>query len=617
MKSPIRLALCWCGVFVVGVVSAAGCKERSYDLHIGPALINPDCSNYTNPTTLVVNGQLPGPVLEATQGDVLRVTVYNAFARGTRGDPEIEALDGGNTAVMTVHFHGIRQRHTNENDGVPYVTQNPIEPGGQYVYEFLADTAGTYFYHAHVGLQEATVIGPIIIHDKKPLDVKNAKNDKNAKKDAVATQDQAIGGCPHYDDERVLMLSEWYHTPRRDMERYVLGTTFTGLQFPSSILINGQTVLDTTNVAPHCPGFHVVRVVPGKTYRLRVIGATLFMTLGFSIADHQMTVIEADGTYVKPYDVDYLEVAPGQRYSVLVTMDQDASKTYAIGTEWMWTDAGIVAANGWAQLVYDNHADDHMDAKKQEKQDKAVVVSPSTLDAKPKLPSTDILYWSWPQLAPVAVSKQDRKVLAQKTPDHTITMEVGATTLADLPAGNFRYTLNGNVFMDPGQTLLLQMLRGSRANATSTAATHLESTGYAPALGTYPLKYMDVVDIVIQNARDTDEPCRAHPFHTHGHSHFWISHGVGTYNPKTDSQVRNIPHPILKDTTVMYPDPAPDAADDDLACGWIKLRILADNPGYWAFHCHITPHMYMGMMAVLEEATDRLPAYLKESIKCH
>ncbi|MFI6242258.1 multicopper oxidase family protein [Micromonospora sp. NPDC050795] len=77
------------------------------------------------------NGQVPGPELTATVGDVLEVTLRNRnIERG-----------------VTVHWHGYDV--PNDQDGVPGVTQAAVRPGQEFVYRLRADQAGTYWYHTH------------------------------------------------------------------------------------------------------------------------------------------------------------------------------------------------------------------------------------------------------------------------------------------------------------------------------------------------------------------------------------------------------------------------------------------------------------------------------------
>lgn len=84
--------------------------------------------------TWAYDGTLPGPLVRATAGDFLRVSLDNQLPADT-----------------TIHWHGIRLR--NAADGVPGLTQDPISSGTKYVYEFTAPDPGTYFFHPHVGVQ--------------------------------------------------------------------------------------------------------------------------------------------------------------------------------------------------------------------------------------------------------------------------------------------------------------------------------------------------------------------------------------------------------------------------------------------------------------------------------
>lgn len=88
-----------------------------------------------------LNGSSPGPVVRATQGDLVEVTVHN------------ESVAAG----MTLHWHGMRV--PNAADGVAGVTQDAIAVGRTYVYRFVAKDAGTYWYHSHQVSHEQVVRG--------------------------------------------------------------------------------------------------------------------------------------------------------------------------------------------------------------------------------------------------------------------------------------------------------------------------------------------------------------------------------------------------------------------------------------------------------------------------
>lgn len=99
---------------------------------------------------LAINGQVPGPVIEANWGDTVKVTVTNKLA------------DNG----TSIHFHGIRQFGTNSQDGVPGVTECGIAGnGGSRTYTWKASSYGTTWYHSHMFAQYGDGIrGPIVIH---------------------------------------------------------------------------------------------------------------------------------------------------------------------------------------------------------------------------------------------------------------------------------------------------------------------------------------------------------------------------------------------------------------------------------------------------------------------
>ncbi len=96
------------------------------------------------------NGTSPGPAIQVDQGDRVRVVFENRLPEST-----------------TIHWHGLEVPI--EMDGVPYISQPPVPPGGRFVYEFTLRQEGTYFYHAHGAMQEMMgLIGMFLIHPRVP-----------------------------------------------------------------------------------------------------------------------------------------------------------------------------------------------------------------------------------------------------------------------------------------------------------------------------------------------------------------------------------------------------------------------------------------------------------------
>ncbi|CAO3594630.1 unnamed protein product [Absidia cylindrospora] len=547
----------------------------------------------------MVNAEMPGPTITVTKGQHIQVLVRNMLPSSTKPDPRVTQYGGGNTNMVTIHYHGIRQYKSNQADGVPFLTQDPIPPGGHFLHDFVVDTAGTYFYHAHVGLQECSVFGAIVVYDSEKADpgivyrdynrhprssekIESSTTKYHHSEQRLLTVD-GTNGSPDltYHDDRVIVLSEWFHQDRHDMESYFLGPTFTAIEEAESVLINGQTINNQSNIMATdthpCKGYSVINVKQGKTYRIRVIGAATFRSFGFAIAGHRLRIIEADGGLVEPYETDNLEVSPGQRYSVLVKMDQPVGD-YAIGTIRVWATGVDPTSNGWAVLRYNDKDDisEYYDAGDAH-QSIPVMTLPQ---AQPKLPDENIPYWIWDKLKPLGGRPDPISLLPR--PHRTIYLETHNGPLTNLP-GSERFFINNVTFLEPSFTLLSQVLNGSRVQSplSTQDLEHDDRRGYDPYLGTYPLAYMEVVDFVIQNTYTPGIPCRSHPWHTHGFSHYLIAQGPGTYDEALHGGIRNITFPILRDTTLVYPDTGLGFASRTssenavLGCGWSKIRLIA------------------------------------------
>lgn len=120
----------------------------------------------------VINGTSPGPPLRIKPEQTTWVRVYN--------DMETENL--------TMHWHGLSQSIAPFSDGTPQISQWPIPPQHFFDYELhpVAEEAGTYFYHSHVGFQTVSAIGPLIVEDAE--------------------------ACHYdYDEERIFQLTEYFN----------------------------------------------------------------------------------------------------------------------------------------------------------------------------------------------------------------------------------------------------------------------------------------------------------------------------------------------------------------------------------------------------------------------
>lgn len=121
-------------------------------------------------------------------------------------------MDG---TATTIHWHGLRQRGTQHNDGVAFLTQCPIIYGTKFRYSFYADDLGTHFWHSHSGLQKANgIYGALIV-----------RNDEDNEK------------LYDYDPENfIILVSDWMHDPA---EQFFPGLA-SRLSIFESILISGH-----------------------------------------------------------------------------------------------------------------------------------------------------------------------------------------------------------------------------------------------------------------------------------------------------------------------------------------------------------------------------------------
>ncbi|KAK7537359.1 laccase [Phyllosticta citribraziliensis] len=228
---------------------------------------------------LAVNGQYPGPVLQADWGDTMVVHVKNSMQ------------DNG----TSIHFHGLRQLNTNGYDGVNGLTECPIAAGDSRTYRFKCSQYGTSWYHSHFTAQYGDgVVGAIVIR-------------------GPANEDYDV-------DLGSYMLTDWYHTPVGTLNwRSIHSNLGTGPPTADNGLING------TMVNPDGPGgsYNRINVERGRRYLLRVINSGVNDFMHFSIDNHIMTVISADFIPITPFDTSYISLGVGQRYNVIFEANQD------------------------------------------------------------------------------------------------------------------------------------------------------------------------------------------------------------------------------------------------------------------------------------------------------
>jgi iron transport multicopper oxidase len=262
---------------VINCVTTAN-RRRTYTLTISYA--------QNSSSIVLINGQFPGPLLEAELDDILVVHVKNNLPTNEE---------------VTIHFHGMRMRQTPQMDGMAHITQIPIPSGQQFTHVFHAYPAGTYFYHSHSGLQAVTAFGPLLVHDRRrPWNLSEVPSGP------------------------LLFSDQWQTSDRRVQEAGLLGSPFKWEGEPTGLLINGQRN-------------YVMTLQPNTKYLLRLIGATSLSTIVFAIDQHPMTVVEVDGTIVKPKtNLNSIEIASGQRYAVIIETKNQTKGVFLMEIDIRW-----------------------------------------------------------------------------------------------------------------------------------------------------------------------------------------------------------------------------------------------------------------------------------------
>lgn len=212
-------------------------------------------------TAYTYNGTVPGPMIRVTEGDRVRITVKNEL-----DDP------------TTIHWHGVEV--PNAMDGVPDITQSPIQPSETFTYEFTAKPSGTFMYHSHFegDVQvSAGLYAPFIIDSKEP------------------------GAQP--DVDVTLMISEWL---MRGGQTYA-AMPMSGME-PNYFTLNGKAF----------PATETINVKKGERVRIRLIGIGQFIH-PMHLHGMPFKIVATDGHPVPEaaqLTKDTVSVAPGERYDI-------------------------------------------------------------------------------------------------------------------------------------------------------------------------------------------------------------------------------------------------------------------------------------------------------------
>ncbi|XP_031259029.1 laccase-4-like [Pistacia vera] len=484
---------------------------------------------------VTVNGKFPGPTLYAREGDNVLVRVTNHVQYN-----------------VTIHWHGVRQLRTGWYDGPAYVTQCPIQPGQNYLYNFtLTGQRGTLLWHAHISWLRATIHGAIVILPKKGVSYPFPKPDK----------------------EKIIVLGEWW---KADVEAVINQATQTGL---APNVSDAHTINGHPGPVPNCTshGF-TLHVESGKTYLLRIVNAAVNDELFFKIAGHNLTIVEVDASYTKPFKTDTIFIGPGQTTNAILTADKAIGKYLITISPFMDTVVAVNNVTGFAFLRYKG----------------TVAFSPTTLTNVPAINATAVTNAFQDNLR--SLNSKIYPANVPQTVDHSLlfAMAVGANPCATCVNGTRVVAgLNNISFVLPSTAILQAHYYNISGVFTDdfpatppipynyTGNLTTANVGTLNGTRVYRVAYNSTVQVVLQGT--TLIAPENHPTHLHGFNFFAVGKGLGNFDPNKDPQNFNLVDPVERNTIGV-----PTA-------GWTAIRFRADNPGVWFLHCHLEVHTTWGL----------------------
>ncbi|WP_454865442.1 copper resistance system multicopper oxidase [Pseudomonas hormoni] len=287
-----------------------------FDLFIGETPVN---ITGAARTAMTVNGSIPGPILRWREGDTVTLRVKNRLNEDT-----------------SIHWHGILLPAN--MDGVPGLSFHGIAPDGMYEYKFTVKQNGTYWYHSHSGLQEqAGVYGALVIDAKKPEPF-------SYDRDYVVMLSDWTDEDPARVLAKLKKQSDYYNFHKRTVGDFINDVSENGWaatvadrkmwaemkMSPTDLAdVSGYTYTYLMNgQAPDGNWTGIFK--PGEKLRLRFINGSAMSYFDVRIPGLKMTVVAADGQYVKPVSVDEFRIAVAETYDVIVELaNQEAYTIFA------------------------------------------------------------------------------------------------------------------------------------------------------------------------------------------------------------------------------------------------------------------------------------------------
>ncbi|WP_339889895.1 multicopper oxidase domain-containing protein [uncultured Flavobacterium sp.] len=546
-------------LFFIG--NAIAQKVVRYDLHVRDTIVN---FSGKEKRAIAVNGQIPMPTLTFTEGDIAEIHVYNHLKEST-----------------SLHWHGLYL--PNKEDGVPYLTQMPIEPGTEHVYRFPIIQSGTHWYHSHSGLQEQIgMYGSLIL--KKKLDDPTFRNGIDDIPQVPIILSEWTDYKPENAHRMLHNASDWFAIKKGTTQSYAeairaghfktkIGNEWKRMLamdvsdvYYDKFLINGQNESQLSQFKS------------GDKVRLRISngGASSYFWLKY--AGGKMTVVGNDGNDVEPVDVDRLIIGVSETYDVIVTIPADnTSYEFLVTPEDRTKSTSIYIGKGIKQLISPMPKLKYFEGMKMMNNMMNMDGTMDDMGMDMSLQKMDMNTVMYPEISGSAMKMDEDKDM-----DHS--KHSMSSTKSDI------VTLNYSMLKSPTKTTLPKdaPVRELRFELTGNMNRYVWSMDNVVLSETDKIliKKGENVRITIYN-----NSMMRHPMHLHGHD-FRVLNGQGEYAP-----LKNVLDIMPMETDV--------------------IEFEANADGDWFFHCHILYHMMAGMNRVFSYEDSEPNPYLPNKAKAY
>lgn len=288
--------------FSVLVLSSTVYAEvKNYELTVTKAGYN--ISGIQHPNKILVNGSIPAPILEFTIGDTARIKVINRTKEET-----------------LIHWHGILL--PNDQDGVPFISSDPIPAGKSKTYEFELIQTGTYWYHSHVMFQEQDgLYGAFIIHpkDRSKIEERTVLLSDFSKESGEQIMTNLKKDGEYYAVQKDTVQS-W-------LKSIITGTAGTKMR-NSLQRMGGMDYADVAYDAFLANGSEKLTLFHSpekKRVKLRIINGSATTIFKVTYGGDFIEVVETDGQPVTPIKVKELQISVAETYDIILSTNENES----------------------------------------------------------------------------------------------------------------------------------------------------------------------------------------------------------------------------------------------------------------------------------------------------